>query len=73
MTLRVGASFWSTKLTWRCFFCAMTTVFTVFAVTTAKKAFGHSDNNAMFSFGEFFSFQGYDIFSLFCYHEVMTA
>ena len=56
-SLEEGASFWSTKLTWRCFFCAMTTVFTVYAINTANTLFGHSDSTAMFSFGEFSSLE----------------
>jgi H+/Cl- antiporter ClcA len=52
-SIEEGASFWSTKLTWRCFFCAMTTVGTVYIITTANSQFGHSENRAMFSFGEF--------------------
>ena len=58
ITMTIGASFWSTRLTWRCFFCAMTTMFTLYMIKTANSLFGHSDNAAMFSFGEFFSLEG---------------
>ena len=34
------------------------TVFTIYAINTANSLFGHSDNTAMFSFGEFYSLQG---------------
>lgn len=57
-SLEEGASFWSTYLTWRCFFCAMATVFFIFIFGTANNLFGHTDSTAMFSFGEFFSLQG---------------
>lgn len=52
-SLEEGASFWSTNLTWRCFFCAMATVFALFLCRTASSWFGHSDSRAMFSFGAF--------------------
>ena len=35
-SLEEGASFWSTKLTWRAFFCAMMTLYTLFVVRTAE-------------------------------------
>lgn len=57
-SLEEGASFWSTRLTWRCFFCAMTTVVTLYAINTANILFGHSNSGAMFSFGAFFNLQG---------------
>jgi chloride channel 7 len=34
------------------------TVFTIYAINTAGSLFGHSDNTAMFSFGEFHSLKG---------------
>lgn len=57
-SLEEGSSFWSTKLTWRAFFCAMVTVFTLFVANTAHSMFGRSENRAMFSFGNFYSLQG---------------
>jgi H+/Cl- antiporter ClcA len=70
-SLEEGASFWSTKLTWRCFFCAMATVFFLYVFDTAHSLFGHSDITAMFSFGEFFSLQGeetnYSMWELFLF------
>lgn len=70
-SLEEGASFWSTNLTWRCFFCAMATVFFLYAFNTARHLFGHSDSTAMFSFGEFFSLQGeqsnYAVWELFLF------
>lgn len=56
-SLEEGSSFWSTKLTWRCFFCAMMTVFTLYFLTSAQSVFGQKRTTAMFSFGEFFSLQ----------------
>ena len=53
-----GASFWTTKLTWRCFFCCMATVSALYTINSLPNMFGHSDNGAMFSFGEFFSLEG---------------
>lgn len=70
-SLEESASFWSTKLTWRCFFCAMMTVFTIYVISSANSYFGHSDNTAMFSFGEFFSLKGeksnYAVWELFLF------
>lgn len=57
-SLEEGSSFWSTKLTWRCFFCAMATLFTIYTVNTASSFFASSLNNAMFSFGKFYSLLG---------------
>jgi H+/Cl- antiporter ClcA len=56
-SMEEGSSFWSTKLTWRAFFCAMSTVFTLYVCNTAGVGFGHSQSTAMFSFGAFFSLQ----------------
>lgn len=39
-SLEEGASYWSTKLTWRAFFCAMMTVFTLYAVKSTQNLWG---------------------------------
>jgi hypothetical protein len=52
-SLEEGASFWSTKLTWRAFFCAMTTLATLFAIKNVDVYWGQADVAKLFSFGEF--------------------
>lgn len=54
-SLEEGASFWSTNLTLRCFFCGSCAVFVSLVYKTADSLLGHSQSVAMFSFGEFFS------------------
>jgi hypothetical protein len=52
-SLEEGASYWSTKLTWRAFFCAMTTLATLFAIRNVDVWWGQADAAKLFSFGEF--------------------
>jgi chloride channel 7 len=51
-TLEEGASYWSTTITFRSFFCAMITMLTV-SLIFAGKRFGRSENSSIFSFGQF--------------------
>ena len=57
-SLEEGASYWSTKLTWRAFFCAMTTMATLYAISNVDVAWGQADIDKLFSFGEFSTFRG---------------
>jgi len=57
-SLEEGASYWSTKLTWRAFFCAMTTMMTLFALKNVDTWWGQADVGKLFSFGEFNSISG---------------
>lgn len=52
-SLEEGASYWSTKLTWRAFFCAMTTLATLFAIRNVDSKWGQANIERLFSFGEF--------------------
>lgn len=52
-TLEESASFWSTKLTWRTFFCCLVTVYTLYLVKSASIGFGKMEQTFMFNFGEF--------------------
>lgn len=52
-SLEEGASFWSTRLTWSAFFCAMSAVFTIYTVNSAENKWGQQELATMFSFGEF--------------------
>lgn len=51
--LEEGASFWSTQLTWRAFFCGMITIYTLYVLRTSEDLWGSADSTKMFSFGEF--------------------
>jgi chloride channel 7 len=57
-SLEEGASYWSTKLTWRAFFCAMITLGTLFAVKNFDSLWGQANIDKLFSFGEFNSLSG---------------
>lgn len=57
-SLEEGASYWSTKLTWRAFFCAMTTLATLFWIRNVDTMWGQADVEKLFSFGEFGSISG---------------
>ena len=52
-SLEEGASYWSTKLTWRCFFCAMITLGTLFWLRNLDTMLGQASMEKLFSFGEF--------------------
>jgi len=53
--LEEGASYWSTKLTWRAFFCAMVTLGTMFTIRNQDNKWGQANVGNLFSFGEFTS------------------
>ncbi|KAL7561898.1 hypothetical protein ACA910_014271 [Epithemia clementina (nom. ined.)] len=57
-SLEEGASYWSTKLTWRAFFCAMTTLSTLFWIRNIDTMWGQANIDKLFSFGEFNSLNG---------------
>jgi H+/Cl- antiporter ClcA len=57
-SLEEGASYWSTKLTWRAFFCAMTTLATLFWIRNLDTLWGQANAEKLFSFGEFNSLSG---------------
>jgi H+/Cl- antiporter ClcA len=52
-SLEEGASYWSTMLTWRAFFCAMITLGTLFAIRNFNTWWGQANIEKLFSFGEF--------------------
>ncbi|KAL7554548.1 hypothetical protein ACHAWF_018010, partial [Thalassiosira exigua] len=54
-SLEEGASYWSTKLTWRAFFCAMVTFGSLLALKGREGHWGQSNVSKLFSFGEFTS------------------
>lgn len=56
--LEEGASYWNTKLTWRTFYCAMVTLFTLFAIRNLDTFWGKANMDQLFSFGEFNSLSG---------------
>ena len=51
-TLEEGASFWSTSLTFRTFFCAMVTMLTV-SLIFAGPGLGRTESAGIFTFGQF--------------------
>ena len=67
-TLEEGASFWSTSLTFRAFFCAMITELTINLLTSgvakSRSILGIDQPASMFDFGTFNTFGGYHTYEL---------
>jgi H+/Cl- antiporter ClcA len=53
LSLEEGASFWSTKVTWRAFFCAMIALGTMLTISSLGINFGNTNIEQLFSFGEY--------------------
>jgi len=75
-TLEEGASFWSTTITFRSFFCAMITMLTV-SLIFAGKDFGRSESSSIFSFGQFDSLSdgksNYRVYEVFIFALIGVA
>ena len=75
-TLEEGASFWSTSLTFRAFFCAMITQLVV-SLMNSKQSFGRDDSSEMFAFGQFDNLDNgstnYRIYELFIFVAMGAA
>lgn len=71
-TLEEGASFWSTSLTFRAFFCAMITELTLNLLSTGFKL-GKHNPSGLFAFGNFDNFQGYYSYELFIFAGMGVA
>jgi len=52
-SLEEGASYWSTRLTWRAFFCAMVALATLYGIRNRESSWGQTDVDNLFSLGEF--------------------
>mmetsp|Transcript_85904 Transcript_85904/g.168043 ORF Transcript_85904/g.168043 Transcript_85904/m.168043 type:complete len:963 (-) Transcript_85904:51-2939(-) len=65
-TLEEGASFWSTSITFRAFFCAMITQLTLNLLYSGFQL-GRNRADGLFAFGLFDDFSGYATFELFIF------
>lgn len=63
-SLEEGASYWSTNLTWRAFFCCMITLTTLFGVKFLDINWGQTEIEKLFSLGEFNSIEEASNFSI---------
>jgi chloride channel 7 len=71
-TLEEGASFWSTTLTFRAFFCALITELTLSLLYSGFEL-GVTNVNALFAFGLFDDFNGYSTYELFIFAAMGCA
>jgi chloride channel 7 len=55
LSLEEGASYWSTKLTWRAFFCALVTLGTMLIIKNLGSSMGQLEIDKLFSLGDFTS------------------